>query len=139
MCDGHRSKGSLVRLSALGAAIGMAVGIGLAVARANAADDSAKLTIKQIMEKAHKGRDAVVVKVRSGKGTPEEISTLLGYYKMMEELDPPKGDPAKWKTKVHTLVLATEALQSGEDGAVKKFAAAVNCGSCHSTFRKREQ
>ena len=93
-----------------------------------------KLTIKQIMEKAHKGRNSIVRRVQNGQGTPSEISQLLSYYKMMEDEKPPKGDPADWKSQIEALVQATQALKANEPGALGKFKSAVSCKACHSKF-----
>ena len=110
---------------------------GLLAADANAADAPAKLTIKEIMKKGHKGDDAMSKHVTQGKGTQEEIKQLLGYYRVLATLEPKKGDLTEWKTRTAKLVKAAESLDKSEPGALDGFKAAVNCKACHDAHKEK--
>jgi len=88
-----------------------------------------EVTIKIVMQKAHKG--GLLGKVLSGKATAEEKKELVNYYEAMVKLKPPQGEEAAWKEKTKALLAAAK----GEDTAALKKAS--NCGACHSVFKKK--
>ena len=102
------------------------------VPTAPAAEDLSKKEPKDIhdvMEWSHKGRESMAAKVRDGKGTPDEINTLLRFYKFMAAQKPPQGDDASWKEKTEALLKAAKA----DDGKALKKAA--NCANCHKEHK----
>jgi hypothetical protein len=98
-----------------------------------AAEEKPEYTTKQVMKEAHK--DGLLKKVTEGKASDEEKGKLLVLYKAMLANDPPKGPADGWKTKGEAIVVATEALIAGEDGAAEKLTAAVNCKACHTPHK----
>jgi hypothetical protein len=88
-----------------------------------------EITIKVVMQKAHKG--GLLGKVLSGKASDEEKKQLVTYYEAMVKLKPPVGEEDAWKEKTKALLAAAK----GEDVDVLKKAS--NCGACHSVFKKK--
>lgn len=106
-----------------------------------AADDLSKKApkdIKEVMEWTHKGRESMAARVRDGKGSKDEIATLLRFYKFMATQKAPEGDAASWKEKTTTLIAATEKLHKGEPSGVELFKQAVNCKACHDVHKPKE-
>ena len=102
------------------------------------AENKAKLTAKEVMQKFHKAPkdvDPVCKKASEGKATKEELAQLVAAYRDMASDKPVKGDAASWKEKSAALLAATEALQSGAADGVAKYQAAVNCKGCHSVHK----
>lgn len=95
--------------------------------------------IHDVMEWAHKGKESMAAKVRDGKGTPDEINTLLRFYKFMATQKPPQGDEAGWKTKTAALVAAAEKLKKGDAGATEAYKTAVNCKACHDAHKPKDE
>lgn len=94
-----------------------------------------KLTIKQIMEKAHKGNDTILTRALAKKAKPEEVKELLGLYQAMAMLKPGKGDEASWKAKSAALIAATELLVKNDDKGLAGLKAASDCKACHSVHK----
>ncbi len=108
----------------------------------SAAEDLTKKEPKDIhdvMEWAHKGKESVAAKVRDGKGTPDEINTLLRFYKFMATQKPELGDDASWQAKTAALVAAAEKLKKGDAGAAEAFKTAVNCKACHDAHKPKDE
>lgn len=102
------------------------------------AENKAKLTAKEVMQKFHKAPkdvDPTCKKASEGKATKEEIAQLVAAYRDMATDKPVKGDAASWREKSAALLAATEALQSGAADGVAKYQAAVNCKGCHSVHK----
>jgi hypothetical protein len=95
--------------------------------------------IHDVMEWTHKGKESMAAKVRDGKGTPDEINTLLRFYKFMATQKPPQGDEAGWKTKTAALVAAAEKLKKGDAGAAEAYKTAVNCKACHDAHKPKDE
>ena len=112
------------------------------LATLTAADDVSKQEPKDIhdvMEWAHKGKESTAAKVKEGKGTKDEIATLLRFYKFMATQKPELGDAASWKEKTAALVAATEKLQKGDADAVESYKKAVNCKACHDVHKPKDE
>jgi hypothetical protein len=107
----------------------------LAVGVARVRGDDPKPTIKEIMKTMHKGDDSVVKQIIAGKGTQSEIDQLLADYKIMAEMDPPRGDKASWKAKTGKLIEITSTLKPDDKAGLANFKAAVSCRDCHSVHR----
>lgn len=96
---------------------------------------SGKLSIKQIMEKAHKGNDTLLTRSLAKKAKPEEVKELLGYYQALTALKPGKGDEASWKAKTAALVAAADLLVKNDDKGLAGLKAASDCKACHSVHK----
>jgi hypothetical protein len=94
-----------------------------------------ELTIKAIMEKAHKGDDTILTRALAKKSNPDELKQLLAYYQAMEKLKPKKGDEAVWKTKAAALTAAADLLVKGDDKGIAALKAASDCKACHSVYK----
>lgn len=98
------------------------------------------LTIKQIMNKAHKPADAnskiyLLKKVATGKATAAESKELHGYYEKLAKLKPAKGDQASWDAKTKALVDAAKAAVDGDANFKTKLSKATNCAACHKVHK----
>ena len=92
-----------------------------------------KHTIKEIMQKAHKG--GLLKKVLEGGASADEVKELQAYYKSLSQNTPKKGDASEWKKKTDAILKACNELAEGKDGAADALKAATNCGGCHKTFK----
>ena len=107
------------------------------------ADDDppkAELTIKDIMNKAHKPAEPtesvyLLKKVATGKATEEEAKQLHTYYEKLAKLTPPKGEQESWTTKTTALVAAAKAAVDKEDGFKAKLGTASDCAACHKAHK----
>ena len=109
-------------------------GLALAALLGATAQDKPK-TIKEAMETTHKGKESMVAKIISGKGTDDEHKKLLEIYEFIATQKPPKGDEASWKTKTSALIAAAKDLVEKKAGAPDKLKAASDCKSCHSVHK----
>src|SRR3954447_20071400 len=75
---------------------------------ATAKSGETKYTIKDVMNKAHKGKDALLTKVKGKTATEAEAKTLLEMYEAMAKLKPPMGDEKSWTTKTGDLVVGAK-------------------------------
>ena len=107
------------------------------------ADDDepeAKLTIKQIMVKAHKPAKPtessyLLKKVATGKASDEEAKQLHDFYTKLAALAPPKGEQANWTTKTTALVAAAKSAVDKEEGFKAKLRRASDCAACHEAHK----
>ena len=99
-----------------------------------AAKEDPKYTTKEVMKEAHKG--GLLKKVTSGKASEEEKEKLLELYKAMAENEPSKGSEEDWKKRTEAVVVATEDLLEGKDGAGEALGKAINCKDCHTAHKK---
>jgi hypothetical protein len=97
------------------------------------AQEKAKHSIKDVMQKAHKG--GLMKKVAEGKATDAEKKELVEFYEALAANKPPKGDDASWKTKTAVLIAAAKAVAEGKEGAGKTLLDSVKCMDCHSAHK----
>jgi surface antigen len=98
------------------------------------AQDKPKYSIKDVMQKAHKG--GLMKKVADGKATPEEKKQLLEFYEALAANKPPVGDEADWKVKTSAIVAAARAAAEGDEKAAEKLqASAGKCADCHKAHK----
>jgi len=114
----------------------------IAVSPLSADDDPPKqeLTIKDIMNKAHKPAVAtesiyLLKKVATGKATQEEATQLHAYYVKLAALTPTKGEQASWTAKTTALVAAAKAAVDKEEGFKAKLRTASDCAACHTAHK----
>lgn len=93
--------------------------------------DKEKVTIKQVMKKAH-SKGGLRDKVIAGDASAEEKKELVSLYEALGRNTPPKGDEAAWKDKTKALV---EAAKANDVAALKK---ASNCAACHSEHKGKK-
>ena len=89
----------------------------------------------QYAHKAPKGEKKVCEKIIAGTATDDEIKKALDLYKGMENVEPPKGDPADFKSRVEKLVAATQEVVDKKPDAAAHYKEAVNCKSCHTEHK----
>jgi hypothetical protein len=111
----------------------LALGLAVAVTALSNAQDKAKYTIPEVMDKCMKG--GLCGKVAGGKASADEIKTLVEYFEALSANKPPKGDAAEWKKKTAELVTAAKGVQKGDKDANAKLKAAANCAACHKIFK----
>ena len=56
----------------------------------------------------------------------------------MATIDPPKGTKDNWTTKITAIQTPLEAYQGGDKTVLPKLKTALNCKSCHDTFRGKD-
>ena len=100
-----------------------------------------KMTIKQIMVKAHKPVKEtetiyLLKKVATGKASDEEATQLHDLYTKLAALTPPKGEKADWTTKTTALVAAAKSAVDKEEGFKAKLRRASDCTACHDAHKK---
>jgi len=94
-------------------------------------------SIKEVMAEAHKGNPALCAKASKGIASKGDVETLVVLYTDLAAGKPNKGDADAWKKACDTLLTATKGLlkDPSDKGAVKAYAAAVNCAGCHKSFK----
>lgn len=95
----------------------------------------AKHTIKEVMKKGFKGKEALRAKVLSGKASDKEKLALLDMFVSLVENKPPKGDAASWQKLAGTSALAAAKVAVGREGAIDELKKATNCKSCHDAHK----
>ena len=108
-------------------------------AQSQADDDEAgkpKHTIKEVM-KAHKGKDSLLSKVKSGNANDAEKRQLLDLYISLYENDAPEGDRGDWKRASGTALMAAAKVVAGREGSVEMLTKATNCAACHKAHKPK--
>ena len=93
-------------------------------------------SIKDVMA-VHKGKDSMLNKITSGKGTDEDHKKLLELYEFMATQKPPMGDEAGWKTKADALVTVAKDVVAKKEGALDALKKASDCKACHSVHKPK--
>ncbi len=91
--------------------------------------------IEDVMHKAFKGKQSLVVRVADGKASADEAKSLLEYVKALDAANAPKGDQAAWKKKTGAIVKAAEGVVAGNKEANEQLRAATNCKACHDDHK----
>ena len=99
-------------------------------------DDEEKLTIKTIMQQAHKS--GLLKKVATGKASDAEIAKLHKFYSAMPELAPPQGEEKSWQEKTATLIKASKAAVDKDPAAGALLKSATNCAACHQVHKPND-
>jgi hypothetical protein len=111
-----------------------AAGLMQAIAWAQTAETpKPKHTIKEVMEKAHKG--GLMGKVADGKASPEEKAELLDLYISLSDNEPPQGDSDSFHKLANNAVLGAARVVVGREGAEKDLKKAVACPVCHKAHK----
>lgn len=106
--------------------------LGLSLLRA-ADEEKPKYTIKEVMQKAHKG--GLLKKVADGKADDDDKKQLVDFYLALRKHKPPRGDEAEWKKKTEVILVAAKDVAAGKEGAEKKLQEAANCANCHKVHK----
>ena len=107
----------------------------LGALRVTAEDAEKEVTIKDVMNKAMKGKDSLVSQVAKGEGTKADAEKLVELFTALSQQEPPKGDAESWEAKTDALLAAAKACAAGEEGAPAKLGAAANCKACHTAHK----
>lgn len=94
-----------------------------------------KRPIKDIMERTHKEKGALVFRVRDGESTDADNKKLLAEYKTLATLKPPLGDVNGWKNRTSSAITAIQELVDKKPGAVERVRSATDCKGCHDAHR----
>jgi hypothetical protein len=113
----------------------VAIPVGAATAIADDDEPKKKLTIKEIMDVAHK--KGLIKKVATDKASNEEKKKLHDLYTQMAKLKPPKGDQKSWESKTKALVKAAKAAVDKDATFKAKLKAASNCANCHNVHKPK--
>lgn len=95
----------------------------------------ADITIKDVMNQAHKKPQELLKKVATGKATDAEQAELLKLYKALAASTPSKGELSDWKERTDAMVSAAQAAIDGEPDAGTRLTKAANCAACHSAHK----
>lgn len=118
--------------------IGSVLALGVLVAAAQEKDKDKPKTIKDVMNIAHKGKEALLNKVLEGKGTDDDHKKLLDLYQILAGNKQPQGEEKSWKEKTDALVAAAKEVVEKKEGAIKKLTAAKDCKACHTIHRPKK-
>lgn len=126
-----------MRKSGIAAAVLLLLGVGAAPQDGKKQDTKKKPppTIKEIMLRAHDGKDNLASEVRNGFGKKEDQQKLLAEYQMLATLKPPLGDEKSWKAKTGAVIAALTDLVADKEGALGRVHAATDCKGCHDAHR----
>jgi len=124
---------TLIGVTCVALALAMVAGTGDTSA---AQKDEPKYTIKEVMGKAHKGKDALLNKVKGGKATDAEAKELLVMYEALAMNKPPKGDLEDFKKRAGALIEGAKLVVDGKkDDGIAKLNAAADCKGCHAVHK----
>ena len=104
-------------------------------ARAGEYVAEAEVTIKDVMNQAHKKPKELLKKAATGRATDAEKAELLELYKAMAAATPPKGDKTEWQERTDAMVSAAQAAIDGKPDAGTLLTKAANCAACHSAHK----
>lgn len=91
--------------------------------------------IKEIMERTHKEKGALVFRVRDAESTDDDNKKLLAEYKALSGMKPPLGDAKAWSNRTSNAIAALQELVDKKPGAVEKVRSATECSGCHNAHR----
>lgn len=128
------------------AALGLIATMATYGAAASADDKSDKLpTIKEIMDKGHKGSDAYLAKIKGdakdGKWdeAKDYAKTLVVFGEALGKNKPPKGEDASWEKLTKKYAESTKAVlkavEAKDAAATTKALGSINCGECHKAHK----
>src|SRR5437868_1421428 len=66
--------------------------------------DEPKFSIKDVMKKAHAGKNALRAKVLKGEATDEEKAQLTAMYVALNQATPPAGEADAWKARTKAIL-----------------------------------
>ncbi len=113
----------------------LGLAIGLAFVRA---DETPTLSIKQVMDKAHKGKDSLFNKVKSGDASDADKKMLVELYTALAADHPKLNDDEDWKTRTEAMVAAAKDVEAGKDGGVDALKKAAACMGCHEMHKPKK-
>jgi hypothetical protein len=127
----------MLAVAAIGVALGTAWTFSASAQKDDDKDDKKKpkYTIKEVMKKAHAGKDAILTKVKAGKASAEEMKQLVAMYEALEVNKPPRGEEKEWAKRTKALVKAANATAKDEKEAKELLTKATNCKSCHDAHK----
>jgi cytochrome c553 len=98
-----------------------------------------KYTIKEVMNKAHKG--GILKKVLSGKAEEDDVKELVIGYTALSLNKPPRGDAKAWKKRTEALVKAAKAVEKNDTDkkALAALKKASNCAACHNVHKGEDE
>lgn len=94
-----------------------------------------KYSIKDVMNKANKGKSSLLKKIIAGDADQAEKMELLDMYISLLENKPSKGDQASWQKMAGTATLAAAKVAVGREGAAAELGAATKCAACHKLHK----
>jgi hypothetical protein len=122
-------------MAVLGVAVGTAWTFSGAAQKEDDDKKKPKYTIKEVMAKAHKGKDALLTKYKEGKASKEDLKSLVEMYRALEVNKPPEGKEAEWKERTKNLVAAANAAVEDKKEAKELLNKATNCATCHKAHK----
>ncbi|MDB5330672.1 MAG: hypothetical protein JWP03_1823 [Phycisphaerales bacterium] len=124
------------RIGRVCAGLGLMAGAIALCGAGDAAGDKPKFTVKEVMEKAHKGKTSLAKTAIDGKATKEELTQLLEFYQSMAMQKPEKGDLADWNARNKALVGSTQEMLDGDKAGLPAYKKAVDCKACHKLHKE---
>jgi hypothetical protein len=116
--------------------VGLAVVLAIAGTTLGFTAEDKKITVKQVMHKAHDGGPkSLLGKVKGGTATDDEKAKLVELYESLPNSKAKKGDADEYKKMCEAMLTAAKAAKSGEDGWKAMLNKATNCKACHDSFK----
>jgi hypothetical protein len=120
--------------------------IGLALQSSAEENDKPKYTIKEVMQKAHKG--GLLEKVVKGEASADEKKELVELYVALGKNTSPRGEDKEldertaamlrkdWDEITAAMIKAAKDVVAGKEGAARELKKAVRCKNCHEAAKK---
>jgi len=90
--------------------------------------------VKDIMDKTHKEKGALIFLVRDAENTEADLKALIDVYKQLNSLKPPTGDAKSWDNRTKAVLTALQEL-ADKKGSVEKVRSVTDCKGCHDAHR----
>jgi hypothetical protein len=91
--------------------------------------------VKDLMDKTHKEKGALIFLVRDAESSDADNKALLEVYKQLNALKPPTGDEKSWKSRTQNVMAAIQDVIDKKSGAVEKVRGVTECQGCHNAHR----
>jgi cytochrome c556 len=103
---------------------------------ASAQDEKPKYTISQVMKVVHHQTKGLLGKVIKGTADDADKKKMLEMYESLAKSKPPAGEIKNWEKRTGDLVSAARLVVNGDPAGIGALKKAVNCKTCHDTFKK---
>ena len=119
----------------------LGLAVGLVFVRA---DETPTLSIKQVMDKAHRGpkgdKDApsLYKRVADDKASDEDKKKLVELYTALAADHPKLNDDDDWKTRTEAMLAAAKEVEAGKEGGVDSLKKAAACMECHELHKPKK-
>jgi cytochrome c556 len=107
-----------------------------ALAQDKGKGEKPKYTISQVMKVVHHQTKGLLGKVIKGTADDADKKQMVEMYESLAKSKPPAGDVKNWEKRTGDLVSAARLVLKGDPAGIGALKKAVNCKTCHDTFKK---